>query len=197
MDGGGQSNSDGGKVMLDKVIEGIIQSYSHDIEDYENILEKMNEFNSFLDREKNTIDLLKQEKSPTHLPSRLDGNFEQKLTQFTKDREEIFRRLKLRTERLTALQSEVRRETGGLPFDPTNLKSFLSESRYKELVFITENLKQIMNTVLEMDDQIIPRLKQELEAVKEELHRIQGAKKTRNAYQGGSQREARFIDKTK
>lgn len=139
-----------------------------------------------------------RDESPTSISSlKVDESFEQQLTRISTVRDEIFKRLQERAKTATELQKMVCAQTESPSFQASALKPYLQPVLYKEITFLTESVHTKMTEVLKMDERIIPRIKMELEAVKLELHRIQGAKKMKNAYESQVQREARFIDKTK
>lgn len=139
-----------------------------------------------------------RDESPTSISSlKVDEGFEQQSTRVSAVREKIFKRLQERAHAATELQQMVCARTESLSFRASALKPYLQPALYKEITFVTESVNTKMTEVLKMDERIIPRIKMELEAVKLELHRLQGAKKMKNAYESQVQREARFIDKTK
>lgn len=177
--------------MLEQTITKLIALYREDLIDYQELLGKMSGFKDFLEncREKDGEDApginqnynSEKDISPNAAVSiNFEDNLEQELTSFSLYRETIFNRLKERA------------------FHTNELKSAIAEEEITDqLKYLARDVSDKMSEVLKLDEQIIPRLKMELESVKLELHRLQGAKRTKNAYENQGQREARFIDKTK
>lgn len=175
--------------MLEKLVQDLSVQYQEDLKDYEELLGKMRGFQSFL--HSHEISSNRREEEQT-----LDNSLEKELTDFSSYRESVFHRLRDRAVKTAALQSEISLITE-LPFEGFNLKSFLNEAVHSRLSFLAENVRKKMKEVLELDQQILPRLEMELEAVKLEIHRLQDARRTKNAYGNHALKEARFIDKSK
>lgn len=187
--------------MLRNLLQDLQVLYRENLLDYEELLEEMSNFKNKLEdngtfNSKN--DLTEKDESPSHLSSLKDEpNLEQELNKFSALRDVLFKRLWARSEKVKGLQQRISIELGVSFFQVADLRPYLEEAAYKDLLFLTENLNTKMKEVLQIDAYLIPRLKMELEAVKLELHRIQGARKTKNAYEHQGQPEARFIDKIK
>ena len=130
------------------------------------------------------------------LLSRLDEGFENRLKVLTDSRNNIFKLLRDRADKSVELKVLICSATEEETFEASRLKTYLKADQYEELIKLTESLEQVMAAILEMDQKIIQRLKEDLELVKSEIHRIEGVKKTRKAYERKSVREARFIDRT-
>lgn len=199
--------------MLEEIVALLIKNYRCDLQDYQALLQEMRKFDIFWEErfgeeniKKNSTEgsrnpeeikeKIKKEKSPILLLSRLDEGFENRLKVFTELREELFQRLRERAEESLQIKVLICSATGEEPFQAFRLKPYLNTDRYKELINLTESLAQVMGSILEMDQRIIQRLKDDLELVKSEIHRIEGVKKTRKAYETKAVKEARFIDRT-
>ncbi|NLI94165.1 MAG: hypothetical protein GX434_18795 [Peptococcaceae bacterium] len=182
--------------MLENLARELIGLYREDLADYGELLDKMWEYELFLEGKTDSPKGERDESPSLQLLSRMDENFEKELFSFSTCREEIFTRLRDRKAETDKIENLISQETG-IPFETSRLKPVLNQSLYEELQLLVGELKQRMGAVLQKDEVIIPRLRMELEAVKLELHRFQGAKRTKNAYEKTVQREARFIDKTK
>jgi len=185
--------------MLDKLSQDLIQAYREDLIDYAELLDKIKEYKLFLEKysEVVAVDNYQKEKGPSGI--RLlekDTGFEEELKRFSLFRQEIYNRLRDRADKTAQIQALISKETG-VPFEVSGLGSYFSSERYKELQELNDTLRVKMIEVLSLDEEIIPRLTMELESVKLELHRLQGAKKTKNAYGNSGPKEARFIDKSK
>jgi hypothetical protein len=187
--------------MLKNLIQDLNAVYRENLLDYEELLEEMGYFKNKLsgDRTQNNINnVFDRDESPSRTsPLKIEQSFEHELIRFSALRDVLFKKLRGRSEKINELQKRIGVELGSTSFQVADLKPHLEETAYNELLFLIEALNTKMNEVLQLDDYIIPRLKMELEAVKLELHRIQGAKRTKNAYENQGQREARFIDKIK
>lgn len=206
--------------MLDKLSQDLIQAYREDIIDYAELLNKIKEYKLFLENHteivtvcksavandktnpdkgtgQDNMDNCQKEEGPSGSQLlKKDTGFEEELKRFSLFRQEIYNRLRDRADKTVQIQALISRETG-VPFEVSGLGSYFSSECYKELQELNDVLRVKMNEVLSLDEEIIPRLKMELESVKLELHRLQGAKKTKNAYEYSGPKEARFIDKTK
>lgn len=174
--------------MMESRIRKLAEYYREDLRDYEIILAKMQAFESFLESQPGTGEIAK-----------MDGEqvFEQELAAFVILREETYRRLQERSLQAGEIQKAICSEAGLAKFQVSGLRPYLSAELDQELGRLTDEIKQKMNEILKIDNRLIPRLRMELEAVKLELHRLQGAQKTKNAYGSPGSKEARFIDKSK
>jgi len=191
--------------MLEDWTKKLIAFYRQDLQDYEELLKGMQEYRACLETQnlhqqnRTEIDHIKNfqtREMPNTEPQQSGDGFEQALTQFSVFREEMYQRLRNRAEHTKKIQRLISDQTASA-FEAAALQPYLGETLLKELADLTDRVKSKMSAVLEMDALIIPKLKMELESVKLELHRLQGAQKTKNAYQNSSSREARFIDKSK
>jgi hypothetical protein len=117
------------------------------------------------------------------------------------DREILFEQLRKRALYKAEIQKEACLKIGKTSFQVNDFKPCLDEIEYIELSNLTEMLGKHMVQLREMDNRMIQRLKIELESVKLEIHRMDGAKKTKNAYAPQRyyqwQNETRFIDQEK
>jgi hypothetical protein len=171
--------------MLEEYVQNLIALYQKDLEDYQELLQKMQAYHNFLNSTGDTEE---------------DRDiFQQKLEQFAAYRGQIFENLQQRAKQAKELEAEISAQLAqlGTSLEIRTLETHLPATLYSELLNLAELLRQQMAAVLALDEKIIPLLNQELNVIKAELHRLQGSKKTKNVYEQTGQREARFIDKIK
>ncbi len=181
--------------MLERIITLLLESYRQDLEDYDELMLKMQEFNILLEEnEKNK----KKEKSPIqNLASRLDESFEQSLQGFCGYREKTFKNLQQRADREKNIQLQACSEIGIDIFEIVSFDKYISENLSKELTFVIDSLRTKMAYILELDNDILQKLTEQLNELRLEIHRIEGVKKTRNAYGNKPYKDSLYIDRTK
>ncbi|RNC29572.1 MAG: hypothetical protein AWM53_00570 [Candidatus Dichloromethanomonas elyunquensis] len=182
--------------MLEELTLELMGLYRQDLRDYREILDRMTDYQLFLEKRENGNRTKKDESPSSLLLAKIDDDFEKELLEFSVCREDIFNRLQDRKRKSDEIRGFISQETG-IAFDVSGLKAYLNEPLHQEFLGLTASLQNEMTEVLKKDEVILPRLKMELQSIKVELHRIQGAKRTKNAYENPGQRESRFIDKTK
>jgi len=165
--------------LVPKLVQNLIELYKQDVEDYGRLLEKMKSFHGFLE---------------LGVEKKQNENLEKVLQEFCDFRNNCFQSLQQRAQQAAKIKSHLTSETGPA-FKIIGLKPYLPEESFLELVELSEDLPQKMKQVLELDKLIIPKLQRELETVKEELNRLQNARKTKNIYRPKDLKEARFIDR--
>lgn len=181
--------------MVEKIIILLLESYRQNLEDYDELKLKMQEFNILLkENEKNK----KKEKSPIQdWASRVDERFERNLLEFCSYREDTFKTLQQRADREKNLQMQACSEIGIDAFEIGSLDTYVSETLSKELALVTDSLREKIAYILGMDNDILHKLTEQLEELRLEIHRIEGVKKTRNAYGNKPNRDALYIDHSK
>lgn len=181
--------------MPQLLLEQLAELYQQDYQDLEALLEDLQKLETTLAEE---IAGSAQEKREQSLKDQ--GNvLEEILVQFTEQRNSKFQLVQQRAAEAEAIQDKICRSLKINEFTAENLRrcDALSLSEIEELSDLHQKVRASMQKVLEMDEKVIQQLRIELEAVKLELHRLQGANKSKSAYQGQGYKEARFIDKTK
>lgn len=170
-----------------QIISQLSANYRSNIRDYEELAADIIAFKQIVDAE--------AEKAPEDKRNELD-QFEQQLQAFVEKRNRLFASLKEKAEEAKCLQMEVASlvRTGSFTLD--SLIPHITKTEYEEIQTLADMLNSRIKEVLILDQEIITKIKTEVEYVKLELHRIQSAKITRNAY-NNAQSDARFIDKTK
>jgi hypothetical protein len=183
--------------MREKLTLALIGLYRENLGDYDQLLEKIEKYQQYLEsQDKHTDRSIPQARGLDPQRFEAEAIFEKELAAFADFRDQVFRRLRERASKVMKIQELISRETG-IPFAISSLRPYLAGALYQELSLLAETAGSKLKQILQMDEKIISSLKMELEAVKLELHRIQGAQKTKNAYGSQGNREARFIDKTK
>lgn len=167
--------------MLGKLVTDLLQEYSHNLA----ILQELSRMTKDFEM---TLETSEQDH---------EWDNDKILADFVDRRTELFLRLKMGSERVFELQKEICRLADISSFELNALKARLSQGQYEQGSVLTSALLHELSIVLELDSVILPRIEQELQGVKGELYRLQGAKVTKNAYQNQASREARFIDKNK
>ena len=162
-----------------KQVQNLIDLYKLDVEDYDKLLEKMKSFQEFLELETEKMQI---------------EDFEKNLQGFCDFRNNCFQSLQQRAQQTAKLKSQLTSKSGP-GFKIIDLKPYLPEHSFLELIELSEILPQKMKQVLELDNIIIPKLQSELETVMEELNRLQNARRTKNIYRPKDLKEARFIDR--
>ena len=181
--------------MVTKIISLLIASYKQDLEEYSKLKLKMQELSNFLEQSPNNE---KGEKSPIEdNESQLNEDFEKKILEFCSYREKTFEDLKQRTVKAKALQIQACSEAGVISFEIARFEPHLSKPIYRELVLTVKSFREKLAEILEMDKIILHTLAGELEKIRLEIYRIEGVKKTRNAYENKRYKDALFIDRTK
>ncbi|HHV65635.1 MAG TPA: hypothetical protein GXX46_11315 [Peptococcaceae bacterium] len=189
--------------MPEKLIRELMLFYRDDLRDLEELRVKMNEFRDFLNQPMDRTEKLancdpEHDQSPKgDLPLKINDDWAQEFTKYTAWRSECYQKLQERAKLELELQTKVCNLIGKLPFQAVTLQPYLEEGLYQEFIGLSKALRAKMAEVLALDDVILPKLQMELEGIKLELHRLQNAQRTKNAYENLGPREARFIDKTK
>ncbi len=181
--------------MVGEIIRLLLDSYRLNLKDYEELELKMQKFNALLEQnEKNK----KREKSPIQdWASKLDESFEQSLLEFCSYREKIFNNLQQRADKEKSLQLQACSELGIDNFELESLKAYVSATLANELSHVTDLLNRKMAYILGIDNDILRKLTEQLEELRLEIHRIEGVKKTRNAYGNKPYKDAIYIDRSK
>lgn len=181
--------------MVEKIVKALIDSYRQDLEYYDELKHKMQKFNNLLEeKEKNK----KKEKSPIQdWVSRMDESFEQSLQEFCSYREKTFKTLQQSAKSEKNLQLQACRELGISSFEIASFKKHLSENVFNQISLVADSLKEKMAYILEMDNNILHKLNEQLDGLRSEIHRMEGVKKTRNAYENKPYRDALYIDRSK
>lgn len=172
--------------MLEKLLADLHQAYVNNSEILQELSNKTKEF-----------EVLTSLNTNDQEPGKQDNELENLLSDFVQFRTKLFQKLKEEADRAAELQNQICLLIGCNSFTLNALKPNLSAKQFQEFSQLTKSLMKELKKVLELDKLIIPSIEKEMEGVKLELHRLQGAKKTKNAYENQGQREARFIDKTK
>ena len=191
--------------MIGQLLKSLLEIFRQDIQDYTEMKYKMREFSSFLfETAKVSPDNkvgkeIKGEKSPIKGISLESGleQYDQTVQEFSTYRQEIFNRLKQRADRANDIQVRACSEIGEELFQLSKFKPFVEETLYNELSSLTEELRAEMAEILEMDKVILKKLQTELNVLRLEVHRIEGVKKTRTAYENKANTDALFIDRKK
>ena len=180
--------------MVAKIIS-LIESYSQELEEYSELKLTMQEFSILVEE---NLKNEKEEKSPiVDYEAGLNERFEKKIHEFCEYREKKFESLRQRADKGKYLLLQASSELGLDFCEITGFEPHLNENTYNKLILITNSLRNKMAEILEMDKNIIRKLTEELEKIRLEIHRMEGVKRTRNAYENKGSRDARFIDSTK
>ena len=160
----------------------LLEIYLLDREDYEKLLRKMTEFEDFLENSSGAQNM---------------DEFDEELNDFWEIRQECFSSLKQRAREAAGIYQQLAAKLGVPACTLYDLKPYMPEDKFQEFAGLADLLQKQMRKVLELDGEIIPRLRTELEAVKAELNRLQNAKNIKNVYRQKGPKDARFIDKIK
>lgn len=114
-----------------------------------------------------------------------------------KQRDDRFHGLVIRAEKLQIMQDEFCRHLNIEAFSLKNLEEKISSIDFELLSKIMSQLSTSMAVLLELNAELKHILEPELEGTKLEIHRLQGGRRLRQAYEVQDVSEARFIDKKK